>query len=70
MLHETLHLEMDLHRQFAAEFGITNEELEATKPTPSNLAYTGYMLKAAHNGSFSRSRRLFTSMCLGLLGNW
>ena len=34
VLHETLHFEMDLHRQFAAEFGITNEELEATKPTP------------------------------------
>lgn len=53
VLHDTLHFEMELHRQFAAEFGITNEELEATKPTPVNVAYTSYMLTAAHNGSLA-----------------
>ncbi|QED47820.1 thiaminase II [Cytobacillus dafuensis] len=52
-LHETLHFEMELHRQFAAEFGITREELEATKPTPVNLAYTRYMLNVAQNGSLA-----------------
>ncbi len=51
ILHETLHFEMELHRQFAAEFGITREELEATKPAPVNLAYTRYMLNVAQNGS-------------------
>ncbi|MEG0471139.1 MAG: thiaminase II [Solibacillus sp.] len=53
VLHDTLHFEMELHRQFAAEFGITREELEQTKPTPDNLAYTNYMLNVAQNGSLA-----------------
>ncbi|MEO4054704.1 thiaminase II [Solibacillus sp. CAU 1738] len=53
VLHDTLHFEMELHRQFAAEFGITREELEETKPTPDNLAYTNYMLNVAQNGSLA-----------------
>lgn len=53
LLHEHLHFEMDLHRQFAAEFGISNEELENTKPAPVNLAYTRYMLHVAHNGTLA-----------------
>ena len=53
ILHETLHVEMELHRTYAAEFGITREELEATKPTPVNLAYTRYMLDVAQNGSLA-----------------
>lgn len=53
ILNETLNFEMELHRQFAAEFGITNEELEATEPTPVNLAYTNYMLNVAQNGSLA-----------------
>ena len=52
-LHETLHFEMELHRNFAAQFGISREELEATKPTPVNLAYTRYMLHVAQNGSLA-----------------
>lgn len=53
ILHETLYFEMELHRKFAAEFGITREELEATKPTPINLAYTRYMLHVAESGSLA-----------------
>ncbi|TKC19168.1 thiaminase II [Robertmurraya kyonggiensis] len=53
ILHETLHFEMELHRQYAAEFGITREELEATKPTPVNLAYTRYMLNVAQKGNLA-----------------
>lgn len=53
LLHEHLHFEMELHRQFAAEFGITREELEETEPTPVNLAYTRYMLNVAHNGTLA-----------------
>jgi len=53
ILHETLNFEMELHRQFAAEFGISREELEETKPTPVNLAYTRYMLHAAQHGSLA-----------------
>lgn len=51
LLNETLHGEMELHRGYAAKFGITNEQLEETKPTPINLAYTRYMLNVAQNGS-------------------
>jgi thiaminase (transcriptional activator TenA) len=51
LLHETLHSEMDLHRQYASKFGITYQELENTKPMPMNLSYTRYMLNVAQNGS-------------------
>lgn len=51
LLHETLHGEMDLHRAYAKRFGITEQDLENTKPTPINLAYTRYMLNVAQNGS-------------------
>lgn len=51
LLHETLHGEMELHRQYAEQFGISRNELANTKPTPINLAYTRYMLQVAHNGS-------------------
>jgi thiaminase/transcriptional activator TenA len=51
LLHETLHGEMDLHRQYAQRFGITLQQLEETRPTPMNLAYTRYMLNVAHSGS-------------------
>jgi thiaminase (transcriptional activator TenA) len=51
LLDETLHGEMDLHRQYAKRFGITNQQLEETRPTPINLAYTRYMLNVAQNGS-------------------
>lgn len=53
LLDETLHGEMDLHRQYAERFGITFLQLEETKPTPINLAYTRYMLNVAQNGSLA-----------------
>ncbi|MBU8916748.1 thiaminase II [Bacillus sp. FJAT-29953] len=51
LLDETLNGEMDLHRQYAKRFGITEQDLEGTEPTPINLAYTRYMLNVAQNGS-------------------
>lgn len=51
LLNETLHGEMELHRGYAAKFGITNEQLEETRATPMNLAYTRYMLNVAQNGA-------------------
>lgn len=51
LFHDTLTGEMELHRQYAARFGITNKQLEETKPTPISLAYTRYMLNVAQNGS-------------------
>lgn len=46
LLHATLNVEMELHRQYAEQFGITRNELEATKPAPTTIAYTKYMLDA------------------------
>ncbi|WP_018922800.1 thiaminase II [Salsuginibacillus kocurii] len=53
LLDGTLNTEMDLHREYAAQFGITPEELAAAKPAPTTVAYTHYMLHAAHNGSLA-----------------
>ncbi|RYL95858.1 thiaminase II [Sporolactobacillus sp. THM7-4] len=53
LLHETLHLEMALHRKYAKTFGISDRELEATQPAPSNLAYTSYMLRVSQNGTLA-----------------
>ena len=52
LLDETLNVEMDLHRSYCAEFGITPEELEATKPAPTTTAYTSFLLRVAHQQSF------------------
>ena len=52
LLDETLNTEMDLHRRYCAEFGITREELEATEAAPTTTAYTSFLLKVAHQGSF------------------
>ena len=53
LLDETLNVEMDLHRSYCAEFGITPEELSATVAAPTTVAYTGYLLQVAHQGSFA-----------------
>ena len=52
LLDETLNTEMDLHRRFCAEFGITRQELDATKPAPTTVAYTSFLLKVAYQGTF------------------
>ncbi|MGF9819539.1 thiaminase II [Brevibacillus agri] len=49
----TLNMEMELHRQYAARFGISREELEATEPSFVMLGYTSYMLRVAHQGSLA-----------------
>lgn len=43
--------EMDLHREFAAEYGISREELEATRKAPTCQAYTDFLVRTAHEGS-------------------
>ncbi len=50
LLDETLHFEMDLHRSLCAEFGISRHELERTRPSPTCLAYTSYLLRMAYEG--------------------
>ncbi|RAP77742.1 thiaminase II [Paenibacillus montanisoli] len=53
LLHSTLHVEMELHRQYAGRFGVTREELEQTRPAPTTVAYTKYLLDAASQGSLA-----------------
>ncbi|MFC6291774.1 thiaminase II [Macrococcus epidermidis] len=50
LLHGTLFMEMDLHRKFAASYGISSDELEATDSAATNTAYTSYMLNHAQRG--------------------
>ena len=50
LLDETLHFEMDLHRSLCAEFGIPRQVLERTRPSPTCLAYTSYLLRVAYEG--------------------
>ena len=50
LLHGTLHIEMDLHRAYAAEFGISNAELEQTQARAAMTGYTSYMLNMAQAG--------------------
>lgn len=50
LLDETLHFEMDLHRSLCAEFGISRQELERTRPAPTCLAYSSYLLRVAYEG--------------------
>ena len=53
LLDETLNTEMELHRGYCARFGISSEELEATRASPTTIAYTSYLLNVAHQGSFA-----------------
>lgn len=53
LLSSTLNGEMELHRRYAARFGISREALEKTEPAPITLAYTNYMLQAGQNGTLA-----------------
>ena len=52
LLGETVDTEMDLHRTYAAEFDITEDELEATDPSPTTRAYTDFLVRTAALGTF------------------
>ena len=52
LLHETLNTEMDLHRDYCAQFGISAKELEETQKAPTTLSYTQFLLSVAHHNSF------------------
>ena len=51
--HEVLDREMDLHREFAADYGISREELETVEKAPTCVAYTNFLLRTAHEGSIA-----------------
>ena len=53
LLDGTLNIEMNLHRDYAAQFGISRQELEATIKSPTTQAYTDFLLATSYNGDFS-----------------
>ena len=52
LTNETLNVEMSMHRSYAAEFGISEEELEREEMSPTCRAYTDFLVRTAAAGSF------------------
>jgi thiaminase (transcriptional activator TenA) len=52
LLKETVETEMNLHRNYAAEFHISPEDLERESPAPTTRAYTDFLLRVATMGDF------------------
>lgn len=53
LLQATAQTEMDLHRSYAAEFGISAAELEGEEMAPTTRAYTDFLLRTAALGDFA-----------------
>ncbi len=67
LLNETLNVEMDLHRKYCQEFGITLSDLEQTVASPTTIAYTSFLLKTAYHGTFAE---LVAALLPCQLGYW
>lgn len=52
---EAIEVERELHAGFFAEFGIEEAAALASEPAPTCLAYTSYLLRVAHGGSFAEA---------------
>jgi thiaminase/transcriptional activator TenA len=48
-----IEVERALHEEFFRDFELSDEEVQATRPAPTNLAYTSYLLAVAGGGSFA-----------------
>jgi len=53
VLNLTLNTEMALHRDYAARFGLTPEDLEAEPMWPTTRAYTDFLVRTAADGDMS-----------------
>jgi len=51
--HEILATEMDLHRTYCAEFGISVAEMESEPRAPTTEGYTNLLLRVAATGDFA-----------------
>ncbi len=49
----TLNTEMELHRSYAARFGITPQELERQEMWPTTRAYTDFLIRTAADGDLA-----------------
>jgi thiaminase (transcriptional activator TenA) len=52
LAHSTLRTEMDLHRAYAADWGISRGELERERPHTATRAYTDFLLRTAALADF------------------
>ena len=53
LLKETVETEMNLHRAYAAEFGISHDQLEREPTAPTTRGYTDFLLRVAATGDFA-----------------
>ena len=53
LLTETLETELDLHRSYVAEFGITEADLSAESMLPTTRAYTDFLVRHAATSDFA-----------------
>lgn len=51
--HATLDDELDLHRSFASEYGLSAAALEAVEKAPTCAAYTDFLVRTAREGSIA-----------------
>ncbi|UTF52922.1 thiaminase II [Natronosalvus rutilus] len=51
--HSILDDELELHRSFAEEYGLSQADLEATEKAPTCVAYTNFLLRTAYEGSIA-----------------
>jgi thiaminase (transcriptional activator TenA) len=51
LLHSTLGIEMELHRRYATQFGLSRDDLEMSERAPATHAYTSHLLNVAWSGS-------------------
>lgn len=47
--HTVLDFEMDLHRSFAADYGLSPADLEAVEKAPTCTAYTNFLVRTAYD---------------------
>jgi thiaminase/transcriptional activator TenA len=52
LLQATARTEMDLHRSYAAEFGLTAADLENERKAPATQGYTDFLIRTAAEGDF------------------
>lgn len=53
VLNLTLNTEMELHRQYAARFGLSPADLEAVETWPTTRAYTDFLVRTAADGDMA-----------------
>lgn len=55
VMHETLHVEMDLHRSYCDEFGIAAADLEREQRLPTTQAYGNFLVRTAATADFAEA---------------